>query len=72
MTESEKAFIISSIQRSIEHLQRIQEDIRTESDDRGIQQYLREGQATAESLRWEFNGRIRAMERFFKEKYSKK
>ena len=72
MTEAEKDFIISSIQRAVEHLQRIQQDIRNETDDKEIQYYLREGQATAEALRWEMNGRIRAMDRAFKNLYAKK
>lgn len=72
MTEAEKDFIISSIQRAIEHLQRIQQDIRTEENEKEIQFYLREAQATAEALRWEMNGRIRAMDRAFKTLYAKK
>lgn len=72
MTEAEKDFIISSIQRAIEHLQRIQQDIRTEENEKEIQYYLREAQAAADALRWETNGRVRAMDRTFKERYTKK
>ena len=72
MNETEKTFIIGSIQRSVDHFQRIVEDIKAETDDKEIQYYLREGRSAAEALRWEFDGRIRALDRAFKEKYAKK
>ena len=57
------------IQRDTE---RIQRDIRTEENEKEIQYYLREAQAAADALRWEMNGRVRAMDRTFKERYTKK